>query len=99
TRFSRDWSSDVCSSDLGNSMGWYTTLFLGSCLTISNSFELINTMGSMMKNEIIGGQVIYPIIDENWKIDQEKKELIEKIVKEIRSEERRVGKEYKTRNG
>lgn len=50
----------------GNSMGWYLTCAFGGALDWAGGFEVINTMGSMMKNEIVGGQVIYPVSDENW---------------------------------
>ncbi|GAA5139645.1 ACP S-malonyltransferase [Thalassotalea piscium] len=53
----------------GNSMGWYIALAVASALNPENSIELINTMGSMMSNGVIGGQLIYPIVDENWVIN------------------------------
>ena len=56
-------------SVLGNSMGWYTSLVLSGAISKKNGFHLIEKMGSMMKREIIGGQLIYPIINENWEID------------------------------
>ena len=46
----------------GNSMGWYSALALSGALTHENAYSLIHIMGSMMKNRIIGGQIIYPII-------------------------------------
>ena len=60
----------------GNSMGWYIALALGGSLTHENAYHLISTLGSMMKNGIIGGQIIYPIVNENWQVDLEKKELV-----------------------
>lgn len=54
----------------GNSMGWYIALAVAGALSPENSIALINTMGSMMSNGVIGGQLIYPIVDENWIIDQ-----------------------------
>ncbi len=50
----------------GNSMGWYIALAVAGVLNTHNAFEVINTMGSMMKEQIIGGQIIYPLTDENW---------------------------------
>ena len=64
----------------GNSMGWYIALGLGGVMTHENAYHLIHTMGSMMKNGIIGGQIIYPIVDENWRLDEAKKE---KVMSEI----------------
>ena len=54
----------------GNSMGWYTSLVLSGSLNLETGFHLIETMGSMMKDEIIGGQLIYPLVDNNWVTDE-----------------------------
>ena len=68
-------------SIIGNSMGWYTTLVLGNVLSIKQGYELIHTMGSMMKNQIIGGQIIYPLVDDDWIENKEKKTYIISQVK------------------
>src|SRR5690606_20518475 len=65
----------------GNSMGWYLALAFGESLNWMGAFHLINTMGSMMKEEIIGGQVIYPICDEEWKPSLERQAVVENAVK------------------
>jgi [acyl-carrier-protein] S-malonyltransferase len=54
----------------GNSMGWYIALAMAGALGEQQSIELINTMGSMMAGKLIGGQMIYPVVDENWLPDQ-----------------------------
>lgn len=61
----------------GNSMGWYTALGLGAALTAQDAFALVNTMGSMMKDEVLGGQIVYPQFDDRWQPDEEKKSLID----------------------
>lgn len=53
----------------GNSMGWYIALAVSGALAPANAIELINTMGSMMTDGVIGGQLIYPVVDENWQKD------------------------------
>ena len=68
-------------SIIGNSMGWYTTLVLGNVLSIKQGYDLIHTMGSMMKNQIIGGQIIYPVVDDDWIENKEKKTNIISQVK------------------
>ena len=60
----------------GNSMGWYIALALGSALSYKNAYHLIHTMGSMMIDGIIGGQIIYPIVSESWQVDEIKKEMV-----------------------
>ena len=67
----------------GNSMGWYSTLALGGALSYENGYELINTMGSMMKNKIIGGQIIYPIFSKDWEID---KNIKQKVLNEVQAQ-------------
>ena len=53
----------------GNSMGWYIALAVSGALAPEAAIELINTMGSMMSKGLIGGQLIYPVVDENWQLD------------------------------
>lgn len=60
----------------GNSMGWYISLAAAGALNTENGFEVINTMGAMMKDGLIGGQLIYPIIDDNWHLKPETKNLV-----------------------
>lgn len=60
----------------GNSMGWYSALALGGSLSVENGYNLIQTMGSMMAGGTIGGQIIYPIVDEKWQIDESKKNMV-----------------------
>jgi acyl transferase domain-containing protein len=60
----------------GNSMGWYIALALGGAMSYENAYHLIHTMGAMMTDGIIGGQIIYPIVDENWQVDESKKEMV-----------------------
>jgi [acyl-carrier-protein] S-malonyltransferase len=54
----------------GNSMGWYIALAVSGALAPDAAIELINTMGSMMTNGVIGGQLIYPVVDDNWQRDE-----------------------------
>ncbi|MGE0763438.1 MAG: ACP S-malonyltransferase [Bdellovibrionales bacterium] len=69
----------------GNSMGWYLTLAFGGALDWASGFEVVNTMGSMMKQEIIGGQVIYPVTLDNWQPSPEKMALVERVVADIKA--------------
>ena len=50
----------------GNSMGWYIALACAGTLTEMGGFDVINTMGTLMQTSLIGGQIIYPFVDENW---------------------------------
>lgn len=50
----------------GNSMGWYSALACAGALSPQDGFEVVNTMGTLMQTHMIGGQVIYPFMDEEW---------------------------------
>lgn len=53
----------------GNSMGWYSTLACGGALTAEGGFEVVNTMGTLMQQSLIGGQVLYPFVGDDWQND------------------------------
>ena len=57
----------------GNSMGWYSTLACGGALSPENGFKVVNSMGTLMQRSLIGGQLIYPFIAEDWKAALERK--------------------------
>ena len=51
----------------GNSMGWYTTLACAGALGAEAGFEVVNTMGTFMHQALIGGQIVYPFVDHDWR--------------------------------
>jgi len=67
----------------GNSMGWYMALFAAGALDFENAYRLVDTMGSAQREGTVGGQVIYPITDENWVIDHDTVAIIEERLSEI----------------
>lgn len=67
----------------GNSMGWYIALAVAGALDVHGAFEIINTMGSMMKDGLIGGQIIYPLIDDSWNLLPERSELVKKELESV----------------
>ncbi len=71
----------------GNSMGWYIALGCAQALSVSDTTKLINTMGTMMQKSSIGGQLIYPFVDENWQTIPGKKEEIQKIAADINKQD------------
>mgnify|MGYP001766511583 CR=1 FL=1 len=50
----------------GNSMGWYSALACAGAATPEAGFAIANTMGALMQAALIGGQVVYPWVDEDW---------------------------------
>ena len=67
----------------GNSMGWYSALACAGALSAQNGFEVVNTMGTLMQTHMIGGQVIYPFMDESWAPNPTYKAELLEIIAEI----------------
>jgi [acyl-carrier-protein] S-malonyltransferase len=67
----------------GNSMGWYIALAVSGVLNSANATELINNMGSMMSEGVIGGQLLYPVVDEDWQQDRALKTQIHQWIDKI----------------
>lgn len=64
----------------GNSMGWYIALACAGALSADGGMAVVNTMGTLMQDHLIGGQLIYPFADENWvPIAGRKEALLTKI--------------------
>jgi acyl transferase domain-containing protein len=53
----------------GNSMGWYSALACAGAVTPDAGFKVVNTMGTLMQEHLIGGQIIYPVVGEDWAPD------------------------------
>lgn len=67
----------------GNSMGWYSALACGGALSPDDGFGLVNTMGTLMQERLIGGQLVYPHMGEDWRADPARKEALLALVAEI----------------
>ena len=67
----------------GNSMGWYLALTAAGVLNNRAGIQLVNTMGSLMHNKGVGGQVIYPLVNDRWQADakltKDAKETLEEL--------------------
>lgn len=70
----------------GNSMGWYLSLAFSGALSWQASFDLIQTMGGMMRDQLIGGQIIYPVMNEDWTPSVEKAEQLDAMMQLARAE-------------
>ncbi|TMV10051.1 ACP S-malonyltransferase [Ruegeria sediminis] len=57
----------------GNSMGWYISLAAAGALSPENGFRVVNTMGTLMQEHLIGGQLVYPFTAEDWADDPARK--------------------------
>lgn len=54
---------------VGNSMGFYTALAASGALSFDDAVRLVDTMGAYQQDNVVGGQVIHPITDEQWRPD------------------------------
>lgn len=52
---------------MGNSMGWYTALVAAGALSLADGARLVETMGGYQQGNVIGGQVLYPTTDTDWR--------------------------------
>ena len=69
----------------GNSMGWYSALACAGALSAENGFAVVNTMGTLMQEALIGGQLVYPFMDDDWKASTSRKAELLELVGEIGS--------------
>ena len=67
----------------GNSMGFYTALGLSGALDLPACFKLVETMAEYQKNNVIGGQILYPLIDDEWQRLPEREALVQYLIDTI----------------
>ncbi|HEX5138165.1 MAG TPA: ACP S-malonyltransferase [Planctomycetota bacterium] len=53
----------------GNSLGWYTALAAAGALSFADGFRLVQGISLLQMRHAEGGQVVYPLIDDQWRID------------------------------
>lgn len=51
----------------GNSMGWYTALAVAGALSFEDGFRLVQGMALIQERFEQGGQILYPLVDEDWR--------------------------------
>jgi acyl transferase domain-containing protein len=51
----------------GNSMGFYSALYAAGALELLEAARLVETLGHYQAGRVIGGQLIYPLVDEDWR--------------------------------
>jgi acyl transferase domain-containing protein len=67
----------------GNSMGWYSALACAGALSPENGFTVVNTMGTLMQERLIGGQLVYPFLGDDWRPDPARKAALLALVANI----------------
>lgn len=71
----------------GNSMGWYITLACAGAASNDNALHIVNTMGTLMQEKLIGGQLIYSLVDENWKPIEGRREEMARLMDEVNAQD------------
>lgn len=71
----------------GNSMGWYTTLAVAGAARATDAFQIVNTMGQLMQESLIGGQTVYPVVGEDWRANPEARANLLRVIEEINAQD------------
>ena len=69
----------------GNSMGWYLALACAGVLGFEAGGRLVNNMGGMMHAHGKGGQIVWPIVDADWRVDGKKVRLVNDLLAEAKT--------------
>lgn len=69
----------------GNSMGWYTALGAADGLPMHDAMHLIETMGAWQAGNVRGGQLLYPVADDDWRPDPARLAAIEAAIASARA--------------
>ncbi len=67
----------------GNSMGWYSALACAGAVTPEDGFAIANTMGTLMQEALIGGQLVYPFVGAEWQVAAQRKAALLDLVATI----------------
>jgi [acyl-carrier-protein] S-malonyltransferase len=51
----------------GNSLGFYTALYAAGALDLGGAARLIETLGHAQTENVIGGQLMYPVVGDDWR--------------------------------
>ena len=70
----------------GNSMGWYSALACAGAISPEDGFKVANTMGTLMQEALIGGQLVYPFLSDDWLPDSAKRDALLATVSDIDSQ-------------
>jgi [acyl-carrier-protein] S-malonyltransferase len=66
----------------GNSMGWYLALACAGVVDFEGGARLVNNMGRLMHEKGQGGQVVWSMADDDWRIDPAKAAEVEAVLAE-----------------
>lgn len=75
----------------GNSLGWYSALYCAGALPLADAMRLVETMGGMGRSGPIGGQIVYPVVDDRWLADDDLAERVDGALRAARAAGHRAG--------
>jgi malonyl CoA-acyl carrier protein transacylase len=64
----------------GNSMGFYTALAFSGALSMDDGVELIETMAAYQAGNVIGGQLVWPLCDAEWRLDPDRVARLSEVI-------------------
>ena len=71
----------------GNSLGWYTALSVAGALDFDDGFRLVQEMAQLqMSPEPDGGQILYPLVDEEWRLSAQCEREVEAALASAKGE-------------
>ncbi len=74
----------------GNSMGWYLALACAGALSLEDGADLVNTMGTLMHAQAVGGQIVYPLVNDKWQRDPAREKLVADILTDARATDKNI---------
>lgn len=69
----------------GNSMGWYIALAVAQALAPMDALHLVDTMGTLMHESLIGGQLLQPFVGEDWRPDAAERDRLLALMEDARA--------------
>ncbi|MEM9669949.1 MAG: ACP S-malonyltransferase [Pseudomonadota bacterium] len=67
----------------GNSMGWYVALACAGAVSQETGARIVNTMGTYMQEALIGGQIVYPLTDDDWHPVRDRRAAVLDLLREL----------------
>lgn len=68
----------------GNSMGWYGALAVADALPLDDAIALVDTMGAYQAGHVIGGQILYPLVDAKGAADPALTQAVDRAIRAAR---------------
>jgi malonyl CoA-acyl carrier protein transacylase len=84
TRAVRERERIVCVA--GNSLGWYTALAVAGVLSFEDGFRLVQEVALLQEGGEPGGQVLYPLVDADWRRSRAAEATVERVLAEAPGE-------------